>query len=481
MSKLNAFIGLFVLVVLNDIVWVQCIVEYCEENTYAGNDTRMQRHSMQFTKEPTNNEYAIIGKFKGLHCCAKGYRSIEWYKDGMPYPWPGTASQMILYPESANQTIYTHSVTPEDSGNYTCLLSNDAVIQKHTIQLKVFDKAPDTPKITYLSSDTKVIIGSQARLFCEAFAGMVDLPDAHNEAKWMKSPENESQQAESRIRQEKVSREDGQTFGTYLIIDEVREEDFGQYVCKITKPGRSIDSFVQLIKLDEVKYINPNPVPWKKLLICFAIIALVAVTLFILNMRFGLSMRVRMKDRFGPTEMNDGKATDLLIVYAEKDAELALGVLLPTLESRYGYKCSCRVLPFNVTTWFTDLAEPAVRTRRLLAVMSPAALNDCWDAPRLCQAVKQLNLLGPRLMCIMLKEAPVTGSQIKDAQGQSLNTVLRQNYVLNWDRTNSERFWLSVRLWLPSKRCSSVADNQLANSSRLTTNTDSQESLDILV
>lgn len=34
-------------------------------------------------------------------------------------------------------------------------------------------------------------------------------------------------------------REDGLTFGTYLFIDKVKTEDYGTYVCKISKPGKS--------------------------------------------------------------------------------------------------------------------------------------------------------------------------------------------------------------------------------------------------
>lgn len=33
---------------------------------------------LRFTKEVVSTEYATVGKFKAIHCCLRGYRSIEW-------------------------------------------------------------------------------------------------------------------------------------------------------------------------------------------------------------------------------------------------------------------------------------------------------------------------------------------------------------------------------------------------------------------
>ena len=49
--------------------------------TYCSNHMYHSSHGtnyMQFTKETVHQDYAVEGQFKALHCCAKGYRSIEW-------------------------------------------------------------------------------------------------------------------------------------------------------------------------------------------------------------------------------------------------------------------------------------------------------------------------------------------------------------------------------------------------------------------
>lgn len=49
------------------------IVNYCAQHTYNNNNTWLQ-----LTKEANPYEFALAQQFKGLHCCARGYRSIEW-------------------------------------------------------------------------------------------------------------------------------------------------------------------------------------------------------------------------------------------------------------------------------------------------------------------------------------------------------------------------------------------------------------------
>jgi hypothetical protein len=47
--------------------------DFCVMDTFRSNSTWLQ-----FTKELSSREYVVAQKFKSLHCCAKGYRSIEW-------------------------------------------------------------------------------------------------------------------------------------------------------------------------------------------------------------------------------------------------------------------------------------------------------------------------------------------------------------------------------------------------------------------
>lgn len=71
-------------VILLDIIFVFLLI-VCDKFTAAIDDCRANQFSksinsthMQFTKEIVSSEFTIDGQFKSLHCCAKGYRNIEW-------------------------------------------------------------------------------------------------------------------------------------------------------------------------------------------------------------------------------------------------------------------------------------------------------------------------------------------------------------------------------------------------------------------
>lgn len=66
---------LYVAIVFLTIVNMSSGTIFCANHKY---ETSIKTAHMQFTKEVVNQEYAIEGEFKGLHCCAKAYKSIEW-------------------------------------------------------------------------------------------------------------------------------------------------------------------------------------------------------------------------------------------------------------------------------------------------------------------------------------------------------------------------------------------------------------------
>jgi hypothetical protein len=74
MSSSNKQILLIVVIInLSYLYRINCLE--CSEHRFTES---INTTHMQFTKEIVSQEYAVLGQFKSLHCCAKGYRSIEW-------------------------------------------------------------------------------------------------------------------------------------------------------------------------------------------------------------------------------------------------------------------------------------------------------------------------------------------------------------------------------------------------------------------
>ncbi|XP_059610158.1 fibroblast growth factor receptor 3-like [Phlebotomus argentipes] len=202
-------------------------IDHCSSHLFAGNST-----NTQFTKEVVNHEYAVLNQFKSLHCCAKGYRSIEWFKDGRPYPWSGDVSTLILYPEASNQTIYTRHASFVDNGNYTCVVSNETMKLEQHMSLVVQANSPDAPLPTYRPKDQTVPLGHTARFYCEAFVGNLGLPDVNSDISWYRVYERE-QVPVSEDQQKVIRREDDQNIGAILELSNVDVKSYGRYMCRI--------------------------------------------------------------------------------------------------------------------------------------------------------------------------------------------------------------------------------------------------------
>lgn len=55
---------------------VRPVTAYCSTHHFA---QAAHTNAMQFTKEAVSREYTTMrDPYKSLHCCAKGYQSIEW-------------------------------------------------------------------------------------------------------------------------------------------------------------------------------------------------------------------------------------------------------------------------------------------------------------------------------------------------------------------------------------------------------------------
>ncbi|GAB0097461.1 fibroblast growth factor receptor 3 [Sergentomyia squamirostris] len=225
-TKSLAMLRLVLIFLVNAVSRVAAI-NHCSSHLFTVNDT-----SIQFTKEVVNQEYAVLGQFKSLHCCAKGYRSIEWFKNGKPYPWPGDVSTLILYPEALNQTIYTRHASSVDNGNYTCVVSNETIRLVQQMSLVVQANSPDAPLPTYRPKDQTVELGHTARLYCEAFVGNLGLPDVKSDISWHRVFEGQLENVYEGS-QQVIRREDDQNVGAILELTNVNAKSYGRYLCRI--------------------------------------------------------------------------------------------------------------------------------------------------------------------------------------------------------------------------------------------------------
>lgn len=397
MSGTTASVGLLLCACM-----VVAKVNFCAENHLPEANSSS---GLQFTKELSTWEYAVDSKFKSLHCCAKGYLSIEWFKDGRPYPWPGDVSSFILYPESANQTVYTNKLRTSDAGIYTCKIHNYTDVHHHNTELKVFDQANgymETPLATYKPpEETLAPIGSVTRLFCEAFVGHIDLPDATSEVKWGKKGNTTFEAPHIEVTQ--VQREN-EIVGKYLIINNVDTSDFGTYYCTISNTGdQKIVMETVLKPLNDDVSSCPG---YCHLSLIFIIISTPIVFILayyvlksIINQRFWGKM-----NEYNPFKQNNSKKVGVVVLYHEYDHDFVEGNLRSTANADGSVYLFLQKLKHDV-----PIAEETInlcsRIGKMVIVMSKN-LSPIWTLPAIQETLDKIIIPDKIVSLILLEELP---------------------------------------------------------------------------
>uniref|UniRef100_A0ABD2WSW4 Soluble interferon alpha/beta receptor OPG204 n=2 Tax=Trichogramma kaykai TaxID=54128 RepID=A0ABD2WSW4_9HYME len=394
---------------------------------------------------------------------ARASAMLREYKDGRPYPWPGSESSFILYPESANQTIYTQEARASDAGRYSCRASNDTTIVNGDITLQVLGEDSNNgykgrPLPTYKPASQLVALGDTARLFCEAYLGQVYVPDAHNSVTWRKVGENDTVPEVGRVSQYSVSRDDKQVVGSYLVIESVSAMDYGEYVCEISN---GIDEEVLLVaniyrSRPVVFGVNTPELLWRRPLLFTILVIFILFSLIALYVRCWMSMALFCRDFVRRRCENDGKDFDAIVCFHEKDSDLATNNIIPTLEFKYKYKCITLELTHLTQHWSLEINPHASNVRRVILIVSPDSINSGWTESSFSGALKQFSNLPIPTIVVARKDPPAnlvsvrknstTGCQITTEKQQ---TALPDNVtVVPW--SNQRKFWPRIRLAMPT-------------------------------
>ncbi|XP_072935963.1 uncharacterized protein [Epargyreus clarus] len=426
---------------------------YCSTNTFPSNSSWMH-----FTKEPVPIEYGFQEKFKSIHCCVKGYRSIEWFKDGVSYPWSAGVSNLILYPEAANQTLYTRRAARADSGNYTCRLRNETHSETHTVRLEILEKPSDEPKTMFISKDQWVEEGTGLRLFCEALIGRSYLADARSDLRWWRfwpnGTDGELSPSQTEI---KTTREDiEEIIGAYLTIERATAQDYGTYVCVVHSNELVSRSYVTvhykhgLELTGDGAWCGSSEVPWRALALCGAAAALLLLSLLALHRRCTPRLLLAARQARARAAAAQHRARvlekefDVLVCWTAVDRELVRGALLPTLALKYRYRVHALQLSTHPDNWYEEAVHEASRCRAVVAVVSPAQ----YAPAQLLTALRQLAALPLPPVVVLLQDLPKLKRSAKEA-GTQLVCAVRRVRLVAWRHVHERAFWTALRLALP--------------------------------
>ncbi|XP_065226453.1 X-linked interleukin-1 receptor accessory protein-like 2 [Planococcus citri] len=441
---------------------VICAVDFCTDDNTLNYESHLQ------TDQPISRQEFGIGRhMKRLQCCAKNYQSILWFKEGKPYPWKEETSNFIIDAKSNNQSIKVQSLSREDGGIYSCvIISADSQRVTHQISLKVFDSGySGMPMHTFIEPrNLAVHTGSGLRLYCEAFVGKIDLPDAQNKINWFKVGVNDtfsSMSNNSQWQLDKIVKDDGLTLGLYLVTDNVKDTDLGEYVCSVSNAADQITQVrTKLIDTDSGRLVV-------YLAICVSFVVLGAV-IYLFCRKYVYDIRACMRQYTTFEKYDDNKDYDVFILYEMQEVQFVSDVLIPALNNVHDYALSSQLLRNDVAIDMECRTRIAASRCLLLVLPSP---RHNQDREQFSQNLLTASNLHNKVICLIVQE---NDTDEKLYQAELTKFAKRLTFVqVSAKKEDWSRLWHFLRLHLStnkkifstinSKRYSTVNDKNAAS------------------
>uniref|UniRef100_A0AAY4E1A9 Fibroblast growth factor receptor n=1 Tax=Denticeps clupeoides TaxID=299321 RepID=A0AAY4E1A9_9TELE len=167
-----------------------------------------------------------------FRCAATGNPKprMRWLKNGRPFRQEDRMGGYRL--RHQHWTLIMESVVPSDKGNYTCVLENEFGSINHTYTLDVVERSPHRPILQAgLPANTTVHIGEDARFVCKVYS------DAQPHIQWLKHiQKNGSHYGPDGHPYVRVLKRSGINSSDVevLTLNNVTEDDAGQYTCKVS-------------------------------------------------------------------------------------------------------------------------------------------------------------------------------------------------------------------------------------------------------
>ncbi|XP_035698028.1 inactive tyrosine-protein kinase 7-like [Branchiostoma floridae] len=188
-------------------------------------------HSWQDKIQELHYERAVNTEFIIITCpyheCWE-FDTTTWYKEGVRYKWKNT--ELIQQTGDKREKLDFRKVYRDDAGNYTCEMTNGTHTYTAKIQLTTRDPEsmtapimqPITPTIAYRHP------ADNATFLCQANFGVVG-PAHFPQLYWTKN--NTFVDSSKMILHRRIEKDGSLNMNNTLSLTDVREDDFGEYIC----------------------------------------------------------------------------------------------------------------------------------------------------------------------------------------------------------------------------------------------------------